>query len=74
MKNLISEIAKLLNIDIGKEFYIKTNEFYWKHKFTNNDILVFDEEMNIWRSGWYNLPILIMGEYEIIYPNETTVK
>lgn len=29
-KNLIPQIANLLNIDIGKEFYIKTNEFCWQ--------------------------------------------
>lgn len=71
-KNLIPEIAKLLNVEIGKEFYIKSkhNCIHPKFRFTNERIEIYDEKVEKWRDGSFVLHLIILGVYDIMHDKE----
>ena len=61
--NYMSEIAKLLGVEIGEEFKVKGNNKHNKYKFTDTD-LVYDSESKMPAIG--TLYDLLKGEDEII--------
>lgn len=71
-KNLIPEVAKMLDIEIGKEFYVKSkhNCIYSKYRFTNERIEIFEKDVESWRDGSFVLPIIILGLCDITHDKE----
>lgn len=64
-KNLIKDIARLLGLEIGKEFYVETKYARSRYRFTDTEIKVYDKEMGIWRDGSYIMPLLVEGLCDI---------
>ena len=64
-KNLIPEIAKMLGVELGEEFKIKSREV-WTYKFEDNRLRLVGDDTKMSYETANTLAALLNGEYEIV--------
>ena len=69
--NHMSDIAKMLSIELYESFRFKSNEIdlsKYEYRFTEKQLEYYCEEFNIWLATTFNKTIcnLLNGEYEVV--------
>lgn len=69
--NHMSDIAKMLGIELYESFRFKSNEIdlsKYEYRFTEKTLEYYCEEFNVWLATTFNKTIcnLLNGEYEVV--------